>query len=380
VASWFGARLRGAIVVGASFVFAAALGCSSSNSPLFGNSVGNGGEGGAPVDGSITGTAGSTPDSSAALDGSGGEDGTPRDGSEGAAADESSNTGGSTGDVGPDVASEAESGPTCGNESQDCCPGGHCTAPLTLCSNGKCTACGAWGGACCPDFGCRDAGCCSNGVCVANGGNCEMVPSANLCTNGACRDCGAPGSTCCGAQVRTCQQGLACAPAQVGDRCIACGAIGQSCCGLAGSPFCNGDLVCSGGQCKQCGIVNGPCCPTGPACGPSMVCDPNKTCQPCGSTTQLCCQQLGQPVCFFGFTCTADGRCTPCGNSNQICCANRTCVGGACVRGGNIESCHTDCGAAGQLCCSVADCPNGQCDGCLFGLDCDLTTGRCIGP
>lgn len=293
---------------------------------------------------------------------------------------ESSGTGGSAAlDATFDVI--RETGPTCGNEQQDCCPGAKCTAPFTLCNkDGKCAACGTFGGDCCPDFGCRDSGCCSNGVCVANGGNCEMNPSSNLCHDGACRDCGTEGRTCCGSHIRTCGQGLACVPMGSSDQCAKCGAVGQACCGLMAARFCNGDLVCGkNGQCQVCGVMGGPCCP-GDSCGTSMVCDTNKICQPCGSSTELCCQKDGKAICNDGFLCTKDNHCTRCGGGGEVCCDGRKCTAGACVRSGDSETCRPDCGAQGQPCCKVTDCPGGQCDGCLFGLDCDLGSNQCVSP
>lgn len=332
-------------------------------------STGVAGATGGAVDASIDATGGA-----GGAGGAGGPGGAAGDGAAGTndARDGASSDGAGRADVGP--------APGCGGEQQVCCAGARCTAPFTFCKEGKCTACGEWGGDCCPDFGCRNTGCCSNSVCVANGGNCEMTPSANLCKDGACRDCGSEGRTCCGFRIRTCQQGLACVADGRSDQCVKCGAMGQSCCGLTGSRFCNGDLACgSDGHCQQCGVANGPCC-AGDTCGTGLVCDTDKTCRPCGTAAQICCQKGGKPVCDDGFLCQSDNHCAHCGAGGEVCCDGRKCASGSCIRSGDAEGCQNDCGAQGQPCCKVADCPNGQCDGCLFGLDCDLAKGECASP
>jgi hypothetical protein len=162
---------------------------------------------------------------------------------------------------------------------------------------------------------------------------------------------------------------------------VKCGASGQTCCGLGTNQNCNGDLVCNhAGQCQQCGVAGGPCCPNGEPCGNALVCDATKTCQPCGTATELCCQKGGKSVCNDGFLCASDNHCVRCGGAGDVCCDARTCTTGACVRGGDVETCRDGCGNRGQPCCKVADCPGGQCDGCVFGLDCDLTMKVCAGP
>jgi hypothetical protein len=379
--------LRSKLAAGAACWWLVAVGCTSrAPDQLFGDTPVTTVQG---TGGSVIDASGGDPrvDASAGAAGAGGGQG-------GGAAGEGGATGGSDGrDVVAPEASSADGtsvvdatteppGPTCGNEQQDCCPGAKCNAPFTICNNGKCAACGAHGATCCPDFGCRNSGCCSNSVCVANGGNCEMNPSSNLCHDGACRDCGTEGRSCCGSQFRTCGQGLACVSGSSGgssDQCVKCGAVGQACCGLATARFCNGELVCSGGLCQVCGVANGPCCP-GDKCDANMVCDTDKTCKRCGSATELCCQKDGKAVCNDGFLCGKDNHCTRCGARGEACCEGRKCTAGVCIRSGDAEACQNDCGAQGQPCCKVMDCPGGQCDGCVFGLDCDLATSQCVNP
>jgi hypothetical protein len=161
---------------------------------------------------------------------------------------------------------------------------------------------------------------------------------------------------------------------------VKCGAVGQACCGPANARFCNGDLLCNGGQCIVCGVANAPCCP-GDKCGDAnLVCDADKTCKRCGSATELCCQKDGKAACNDGFLCTPDNHCTRCGGRGEICCEGRKCSAGVCIRSGSTEACQIDCGAQDQPCCKVMDCPGGQCDGCIFGLDCDLAANKCVSP
>jgi hypothetical protein len=133
-----------------------------------------------------------------------------------------------------------------------------------------------------------------------------------------------------------------------------CGEKDQVCC--AGDVCNNWRLVCSDGQCEDCGKDEGQkCCvdPTRPQCGSTpdgavLGCGNGETCELCGEPGQPCCLDENDEG-------REDDEYDVCGSSTDHVCdlATRTCE---------------ECGGPGGLCCEYGACSGGgECTGLVAG-------------
>lgn len=309
-------------------------------------------------------------------------------------------------DCGNECANLESSELNCGACGNECVPGGMCTTATTGVPHCECADPNQ---VMCPD-GCtftatdeNNCGGCGNqcgpgAVCISGGCACE-APGLQFCPGDGCFDltvdndhCGTCGNNCfdglescmtgtCGGDLGTCAPGVSYCPAiGGGNGCVDILDSPTNCgttCAAADGNNCNGDEVCSGGNCEcRPGYVDfaGNCINTltnatlcGPVGGPYVNCAGDR-CED-GACIPDACQVPGRVDCTgVGFV--EDGTCVDrqtdnrhCGACDNPCAEDEVCVEGNCEAyqpTGDCTACpcsRCDEAFGGSACCDYAGAP-----------------------
>ncbi len=210
-----------------------------------------------------------------------------------------------------------------------CGPVGDDVPPVNLCSGRVCGPNSNGLGSC---GDCVGGMMCSNGQCVAGGGNDAGVPP--ICPPNATRSCACSGGgmgvqTCNGAgsgySVCDCPPAARCGDGTCNgmETCSTCAGDCGQCAAVCGDRTCNGTETCMScpGDCMP--------CPTMPRCGDS-TCNGSETCTTCSDDCGICPPRCGDGTCNGAETCTSCvGDCGACETMCTPCATNADCGAGS---------------------------------------------------
>jgi len=259
----------------------------------------------------------------------------------------------------------------CGGKNQACCDDAPYCKPTLGCDfDAGYSSYGSYGAiGKCVDCGDEEQPCCQS--------TCGEEECANTCNSGftcdllesKCVKCGVNNKACCDGDVK-CDTGLKC---NFLDKCETCGGTSQDCCD---GDKCNANFNCVNGECKACGIEDGPCCDDGAKCGTGLQCAGGK-CKLCGLLDQACCTE-GEKCTVPGLVCDDNNQCTvppPCGLLYLACCTEgpKCTVPGLVCDDNNQCTMPPPCGLLDQACCTEGP----KCT--MPGLVCD-DNNKCTMP